>query len=110
MKTYTEQDLREAMTFAINQTREGWNGEYAERINPNIEECFDSMLNEYIESLNPKQEEKTIPLTAGYLLKKLDWEEFCNLTGIDYYATREGYVIKDDEVFHIPESKVKQFI
>ena len=43
MKTYTEQDLREAMIFAINQTR-------------------------------------------------------------------EGYVIKDDEVFHIPESKVKEFI
>ena len=101
MKTYTEQDLREAFRAGHERGAFDHAGNY-------FDAPFDE--NEYIESLNPKQEEKTIPLTAGYLLKKLDWEEFCDLTGTDYYAKIEGRVIKDDEVFHIPESKVKQFI
>ena len=101
MKTYTEQDLIRLVSIIDN--------EYRQYTRNNV--LGDIILHEFLQNgFKENKEEKTIPLTAGYLLKKLDWEEFCDLTGIDYYAKREGRVIKDDEVFHIPESKAKQFI
>ena len=102
MKTYTEQDLIKLVNMIDN--------EYRQYTRNNI--LGDIILHDFLKNgfKETTVEEKTIPLTAGYLLKKLDWEEFCDLTGIDYYAKIEGRVIKDDEVFHIPESKVKQFI
>ena len=48
---------------------------------------------------------KTIQLTAGYLTTKLSWKDFCELIGADY-----GYNIDANQIFNIPESKVKQFI
>lgn len=54
-------------------------------------------------------EEDKISFTYSFLRRKIDWEQFCDLTGIDYYAIRNGYEIKDDEIFYITESKAKQF-
>ena len=54
-------------------------------------------------------EEDKISLTYSFLRRKLDWEAFCDLTGIDYYAKANGYEIKDSEIFEITESKAKQY-
>jgi hypothetical protein len=53
--------------------------------------------------------EEKIPFSYAFLRRKLDWEDFCDLTGVDYYATRNGFVIKDNETFEISESKAKEY-
>lgn len=53
-------------------------------------------------------EEDKISFTYSFLRRKIDWEQFCNLTGIDYYAKANGYQINDNEVFYIAESKAKK--
>lgn len=100
MKTYTEEDLRLAFQAGSERGAFIQSGSY-----------FDAPLDEdeYIESLNPKIEEETIPFSYSFLRRKLEWEQFCDLTGVDYYATRNGYEIKDTEIFNIKESKAKEF-
>lgn len=49
-----------------------------------------------------------IPLTYAYLEKKLEWVDFCELTGTDYYAILNGMVIKDEEVFWVDEVRAKE--
>jgi hypothetical protein len=53
-------------------------------------------------------EEEKIPFNYYFLRKKLDWEQFCDLTGIDYYAIRNGFEIKDAEIFYLTESQAKK--
>ena len=99
MKTYTEEDLRNAYRSGLDYGRWYQIGDYMDE--PMTED-------EYIESLNPQQEEENkIPMTYGFLRSRISWEKFCDITGIDYYAKREGYEIKDDELFYYTESQVK---
>jgi hypothetical protein len=99
MKKYTEEDLREAFRAGCERGAFVQAGNY-------FDAPFDE--DEYIESLNPKPTEDKIGFTYSFLRRKLDWEEFCDLTGIDYYARANGYEIRDDEVFSIKESDTKR--
>jgi len=99
MKIYSEQDLREAFragsSYGMNYV--SWLSEVKDE-------------DEYIESLNPKQvDEEKISFTYSFLRRKLEWEDFCDLTGINYYATRNGFEIKDNEIFEITESEAKEY-
>lgn len=97
---YTEEDLRNAFRAGIQRG-------YFDGQNNYFDAPFDE--DEYIKSLNPTIEEDKISFTYSFLRRKIDWEEFCDLTGIDYYAKANGFEIKDDDVFYIAESKAKQF-
>jgi hypothetical protein len=98
---YTEEDIRKAFRAGISQ------GMYLQAGN-----YFDAPLDEdeYIDNLKETVvEEDKISFTYSFLCRKMDWGEFCNLTGIDYYARNNGWEIKDNEIFYITESKAKQF-
>lgn len=99
---YTENDLRKAFQAGKEYGKFIERDEYA----PFITEMDED---EYIYSLNPVAEEEKISFSFSFLRRKLDWEDFCDLTGIDYYATRNGFEIKDTETFEITESKAKQY-
>jgi hypothetical protein len=51
---YSEEDLREAYLSAIKTTGEGWNGEYAEGNDPNIEEKFSEGFTQWFEQFKKK--------------------------------------------------------
>jgi hypothetical protein len=53
-KGYSEEDMKEAYFSAIESTGEGWNGEYAEGNNPNIEEKFKEGFNEWFNKFKNK--------------------------------------------------------
>jgi hypothetical protein len=53
-RMYTEEDMRKAYFSAIESTGEGWNGEYANGNNPNIEENFDNEFQEWFEQFKKK--------------------------------------------------------
>ena len=53
-RSYSEGDLREAYFSAIKSTGEGWNGEYANGNNPNIEEKFTEGFEEWFEQFKKK--------------------------------------------------------
>jgi hypothetical protein len=99
MKKTLEEKLRDA--YRAGRTR-GLHNSY-----------FDAPLDEdeYIGSLKKSEElvEEKISFTFSFLMRKLDWEKFCDLTGTDYYAKNEGYEFKDNEIFYISESKAKEF-
>jgi len=101
MKTYNEEDLRKSYEQgAIDYCKS------PKSINTFLSEDVDK----YIDSLNEvSKEEEKIPFSYGFLRRKLDWEDFCDLTGVDYYAKRNGFVIEDNETFEISESKAKEF-
>lgn len=71
------------------------------------EKIFDWLSDENKEQATHKEDK--ISFTYSFLRRKIDWEKFCDLTGIDYYAKANGFEIKDSEVFYITESKAKQF-
>jgi hypothetical protein len=97
---YTEEDLRKAFRAGNH---------YGQLVAHNPSTNADDE-NDYINSLSQKVvEEDKISFTYSFLRRKIDWEEFCDLTGIDYYAKRNGYEIKDSEIFYIPESRAKQY-
>jgi hypothetical protein len=102
MKIYTEEDLRKSFRAGIDR------GAFLER---NEYAPFKKSLDEdeYINSLNEVFKEEKIPFSYAFLRRKLDWEDFCDLTGIGYYATRNGFEIKDNETFEISESKAKEY-
>lgn len=97
MKTYTERDLRLAFGAGLI-ARDNYKIGTAQELE-----------NEYIESLNPKTEEETVSFTYSFLRRKLEWEDFCDITGIDYYAKKNGFEIKDHEIFEIKESVAEQY-
>lgn len=95
---YTEKDLRKAFRAGMNK---GGHQSY-----------FDAPLDEdeYIESLNLKQtEEETIPMTYGVLKRIIDWDDLYTIIGVCYYASNEGFVIDDTEVFNIEVSVAKKY-
>jgi hypothetical protein len=100
MKTYNEEDLRKAFQAGHERGAFDQAGNY-----------FDAPLDEdeYINSLNEVFKEEKIPFSYGFLRRILDWEDFCDLTGVDFYATRNGYVIEDRENFYILESKAREY-
>ena len=53
--------------------------------------------------------EKTFPFTYATLTRKLDWETFCGITGVSYYAKNEGFQFDDREIFEIKESIAKKY-
>ena len=53
-RMYSEGDLREAYFSAIKSTGEGWNGEYANGNNPNIEEKFTEGFEEWFKQFKKK--------------------------------------------------------
>lgn len=98
---YTEEDLRKA--FRAGHERGVFDG---------AGNYFDAPLDEdeYIESLNSQSvDEDKISFSYSFLRRKLSWEEFCDLTGTDYYAIANGYEIKDTDLFDITESKAKEY-
>jgi len=48
-RMYSEEDMKLAYFSAIQSTGEGWNGEYAEGNNPNIEDKFSEGFKEWFE-------------------------------------------------------------
>jgi hypothetical protein len=56
-----------------------------------------------------KPDEKLIGFSYAFLKRKLDWDEICRLTGVDYYALNRGFEIKDNEIFEIEESIAKSY-
>ena len=100
MRTYTEEDLR-ILASLIDDA-------YRPYTSNNVE--GQDVVENFIKGIIPKTEENKIPMTYGFLRSRISWETFCDITGIDYYATREGYEIKDDEIFYLTESQVKGLI
>jgi hypothetical protein len=54
-------------------------------------------------------EEDKVSFTYSFLMRKLDWEKFCNLTGTNEWAKNEGREFKDNDIYYITESKAKEF-
>ena len=100
MRTYTEEDLR-TLASLIDDA-------YRPYTSNNVE--GQDVVENFIKGIIPKAEENKIPMTYGFLKTRISWEKFCDITGIDYYAKKEGYEIKDDEIFHLTESQVKYLI
>lgn len=97
---YTEEDLRLAF-------RAGYSNGIDNYVSTGLSTKDED---EYIESLNIKTvEEDKVCYSYSFLRRKLEWENFCDLTGIDCYAIRNGFEIKDTDLFYITESKAKQF-
>jgi hypothetical protein len=48
-RMYSEEDMKLSYFSAIQSTGEGWNGEYAEGNNPNIEDKFSEEFKEWFE-------------------------------------------------------------
>lgn len=100
MKTYTEEDLRKLVDLIYESyrgvTRDNTNGYFI------LEDFLKNGFKEEVE-------EETVSFTYSFLRRKIDWEQFCDITGIDYYATRNGFEIKDHEIFEIKESIAKQY-
>jgi len=72
----------------------------------------DNLLNEgFLNTFLSKQKvkEKTIPFTYAYLIAKLSWETFCELTGTSYYALNEGSSFKDSDIFYLNLSTSKKY-
>lgn len=73
---------------------------------------FDEPMNEeeVINSYFPRQkEENKVPYTFGHLERVLGWESFCDLTGISYWAKREGFEIKDNEIIYLTEEQIEEY-
>lgn len=100
MKAYTEEDLRKL----VEKIDDSYRG--ATRNNSNGWEILEDFLKN---GFKEEVEEETVSFTYSFLRRKLDWIEFCDITGIDYYATRNGFEIKDHETFEIKESIAKQY-
>lgn len=98
--SYTEEDLRKLAELIDDAyrpyTRDNYKG--------------GEIVEYFIEGKNERTiEEEKISFSYSFLRRKLEWEQICDLTGIDYYATRNGFEIKDTETFEITESKAKQY-
>lgn len=98
---YTEEDLRKLADLIDNA--------YRHHTKNNVEglDVVENFIKGYYKT--EKVVEDNISFTYSFLRRKIDWEEFCKLTGVDYYATRNGFEIKDSDIFYITESKAKQF-
>lgn len=102
MKTYTEQDLRNAYEQGAKDYCESYK---------TLPLFLSEDVDDYIESLSskPKKEkEKEIPITYGLIKATCGWSKFCDVTNGNHYAINECGDYKDREVFYITESQAKQ--
>ena len=53
-KMYSEEDMRKAYFSGISSTGEGWNGEYADGNDPNIEEKFSEGFTQWFKQFKKK--------------------------------------------------------
>jgi len=53
-RMYSEEDMRKAYFSGISSTGEGWNGEYADGNDPNIEEKFSEGFTQWFEQFKKK--------------------------------------------------------
>jgi hypothetical protein len=91
---YTEEDLRKAYTKGFLDRQD------------NQFHDMDELLDEYIESLNPKPvEEKTIPITYGMIRGTVGWLKFCDVTGDNHYAVKEWGHPSDNEIYEITQEQ-----
>src|SRR5690606_24862437 len=102
MKKSLENKLRDA--FKAGKERGYFDGE---------NNYFDAPLDEdeYIENLKKSKDliEDKISFTYSFLRRKLDWMQFCELTGTNEWCLKEGGEIKDTEIFYVTESKAKEY-
>lgn len=66
---------------------------------------------EYIDSLKKSEEvvEDKVSFTYSFLMRKLSWEKFCDLTGTNEWAKNEGAEFNDNDIYYVIESKAKEF-
>lgn len=99
---YTEEDLKEKTLQAMLEIMQEYSFHNESTVLEFHKEWFNNNLKEVV------VKEREIPFTYFSLRQLLDWEQFCELTGTDYYATRNGFEIKDNEIFYITESQAKK--
>jgi len=56
-----------------------------------------------------KEKEEEIAFTFDFLNRKLDWGDFCDITGVSYYAKKEGHIFELTEIFKIKKSVAKTY-
>ncbi len=98
MKTFTEEDLRNA--FKAGRER---------GIHEGRDNYFDAPFDEdeYISSLSKIIEEETIPVTLGLIKATCGWMRFCDVTGGNHYMLNE-WSVEDSEIFKVKESHAKK--
>ena len=100
MKTYTEEDLREAYRQGAIDYCNSHKG---------LSNFINTEVDIYIESLSPKiEEEKEIPITYGLIKASCGWGKFAEVTNRNVHAIKEFGDYAINEVFYITESKAKQ--
>jgi len=105
MKTPTKQEVIDAIVTSVSIR-----GIELHHYEKSLGDCYGTLCELFGAEIQEEQEpEKTLPFTSYSLQFVLGWEKFCDLTGISYYAKREGFEVKDSEIFNIPESKAKEF-
>lgn len=101
MEKYTIEDIRKAYELGARDYCKSYKG-----IGSFIKEDVDI----FIDNLTEKEvEEEIIGFTYSFLRRKLGWEEFCDVTGVDYYARMNGYEIEDNELFKLTTSQAKKY-
>ncbi len=54
-------------------------------------------------------EEDKISFTYSFLRRKIDWMQFCELTGTNEWAINEGAEFKDSDIYYLTESQAKKY-
>lgn len=96
---YTEKDLRK-LAELIDKA-------YRPYTSNNVEGS--DVVENFIKGYYKTVKENKISFTYSFLRIKLDWLDFCELTGTNEYAKSEGAEFKDNDIYYITESKAKQF-
>lgn len=67
----------------------------------------DSSVESYVESeIRKLQLPNSIPFTFAHLKRKIEWDELCDIIGVDYYNENK---IQDTEVFDIEQEIIQQY-
>jgi hypothetical protein len=99
-----EEKLRHAFQAGFNR------GAFVES---NAYSPFDQPLteSEYIESLNPKQDdEELIPITYGFIKNTFGWSRFCDVTNHNHYAINERGEPDLNDTFNVTKEQLDKLI
>ena len=91
-KTYNIEDLRQAFKAGVNH------GTF--NLCPNEYEWIQQYTTDLI------IEEKTIPVTLGFIRATCGWSKYCDITEGNHYMLNE-WSVEDTEVFHITRSQAQ---